>query len=78
MFHVYFSVLDGSPDGFCSATVPCKDANSMCSSGICQCNSGYRNIDSECREGNDFNEKYVVTVVFMFYSHLNRFCVVVF
>ena len=37
--------------------MPCKDANSMCSSGICQCNSGYRNIDSECREGNDFNEK---------------------
>ena len=29
----------------------CKDANSVCSNGICHCNSGYRNIDGGCREG---------------------------
>ena len=64
--HVMFECLtqfclftDGSPDGFCSDSVLCKDANSVCSSGICQCTIGFRNIDSECREGNGFRAKII-------------------
>ena len=45
-------VADGYPGGFCSTSVKCKDDNSVCSSGICQCNNGYRNIEAVCREGN--------------------------
>ena len=44
-------VADGYPGGFCSTSVKCKDDNSVCSSDICQCNSGYRNIEAVCREG---------------------------
>ena len=45
---------DGYPGGFCSISVKCKDDNSVCSSDICQCISGYRNIEAVCREGNGF------------------------
>ena len=48
---VAITVKDGSPDGFCSASVVCKDDNSACSSDTCQCNNGFRNIDGQCREG---------------------------
>ena len=48
-----FFITDSFPDGFCSDNILCKDANSVCSSGICQCTGGFRNIDGECREGND-------------------------
>ena len=49
-----FSFTDGSPDGFCSVTVLCSDANSVCSNGICNCNNGFMNIDGQCLEGNYF------------------------
>ena len=45
---------DGYPGGFCSISVKCKDDNSVCSSDICQCISGYRNIEAVCREGKGF------------------------
>ena len=48
----YLFVTDGSPDGFCSDTLQCKDANSVCSSGICRCSSAFRNIGGECLKGN--------------------------
>ena len=48
----FFLITDGSPDGFCSDSVLCKDANSVCSSSICQCNVGHRNIEGVCHEGN--------------------------
>ena len=41
----YLFVKDGTPAGFCSDSVVCKDDNSACSSGTCQCNNGFRNID---------------------------------
>ena len=49
---VFLLIIDGSPDGFCSDSVLCKDDNSVCSSSICQCNVGHRNIEGVCREGN--------------------------
>ena len=50
-------VTEGSPYCFCFDSVLCKDANSVCSIGICQCNSGFRNTDGECREGNGLYAK---------------------
>ena len=29
----------------------CQDANAVCSSDICHCDTGYRNIDDVCRKG---------------------------
>ena len=50
-------ITDGLPDGYCSVNILCLDANSACSNGICECNSGYRTIDRDCRKGKEIMVK---------------------
>ena len=52
MDDILFFFPDGSPDGFCSDTILCSDINSVCTDGVCKCNTGRSNIGGQCLEGN--------------------------
>ena len=70
MVFMNIMIADGYPDGFCSDNVECKDGNSVCTSGICVCNSGYRNIQGVCTEGNRHRINtfllHIVTIIIVF------------
>lgn len=49
--YLSFCVTDGTPGGFCSVSVPCKDPDYDCTDNICKCNTGY-DMHGICIEGN--------------------------
>lgn len=49
--HIFISA-PGYPGGDCSTT-SCIDPNSECIDDLCECNTGYRSIDTRCMKGED-------------------------
>ena len=47
---------DGTPGGFCSVSVQCMNAHSICLDNICSCIASYSNINGNCIKGNLFSK----------------------